>query len=211
MDTTAATFVSGYKYSYTQLLIISPIEVSGLIALLFASLLALISRSVYGRELLYNPPGTQMNVQSVPDFIRSAKIRTLLRGDVSVYFALRHGIYSHPDASAVIADWISADAHWADSQPFGITPDVTPVGDHGSPQACSDPFLRRFLFGRASRLALPNLHFGMRFWGRRKHPLDHCVAALRGLFIAVLIFIRCGGARHGRSRRAAAGHATDYY
>jgi hypothetical protein len=135
IDVVASYLLTGYSDSLTRLLTIPQIEFVGLVALWLALLVAIISRSVHGRELLYNPPGIQMNVQSVPDFIRSAEIRTLLRGDVGVYFSLRHGIYSHPDASAVIADWISADARWADSQPFDKTPDVTSVCDHGS-QLC---------------------------------------------------------------------------
>jgi hypothetical protein len=85
---------------------LNPLFVIAFAALILTFGLGVISRSVYGRELLYNPPGTQMNVQSVPDFIHSATIRTLLRGDVGTYFSLRHGIYNHPDASAAIADWI---------------------------------------------------------------------------------------------------------
>jgi hypothetical protein len=71
-------------------------------------LVAFVSRGVFGRELIFHPPGIQMNVQSVPDFIRSAEIRTLLRAD-ETFFSLRHGIHSHPNASLVVADWICAE------------------------------------------------------------------------------------------------------
>jgi hypothetical protein len=109
-DSAASSLMSGYRISDTQFFAIYPIMVLAVLTLILTSLLAFVSRGVFGRELIYQPPGTQMNVQSVPDFIRSAEIRTLLRGDRSVFFALRHGIHSHPLVGEVVADWIGADA-----------------------------------------------------------------------------------------------------
>jgi hypothetical protein len=103
-DAAFSTF-GDYKYSDVYF-DIGAISAAVLLILIVASLLALVSRGVFGRELLYFPPGIQINVQSVPDWMRSAEIRTLLREGGGSFLALRHGIYSHPNASDVVADWI---------------------------------------------------------------------------------------------------------
>jgi hypothetical protein len=81
--------------------------VSGTLAtsLFMLLLVASFSRGVFGRELILQS-GTQMNVQSVPDFMRRVEIQTLLRENSDQFFALRHGIHSHPKASTVVAEWI---------------------------------------------------------------------------------------------------------
>jgi hypothetical protein len=106
----ASLFLPDYDFSPTQRSIIAPTIFSTGAIFLVTSLLALVSRGAFGRELIYRPPGTQIDVQSVPDFVRSAKIRTLLREDRRAFFGLRHGIYSHLSASDVVANWICGNA-----------------------------------------------------------------------------------------------------
>jgi hypothetical protein len=107
MAVDAALDTFGYQFTDTDIEVLK-LFTNALFILVPVSLLAVASRSVFGRELLYYPPGIQMNMQSVPDHMRSAEIRTLLRGGSSLFFALRHGVYSHPNASDVVADWICA-------------------------------------------------------------------------------------------------------
>ena len=51
----------------------APISLLAIEVLLVTFLLALVSRGVFGRELIWQAPGTQMNVQSVPDFSLRAR------------------------------------------------------------------------------------------------------------------------------------------
>ena len=131
----AARWIPGYKHSYVDLVTVPAIMVFLLFTLMITLLSAVLSRGVYGWELITNAPGIQMNVQGVPDFIHSAEIRTLLRGNRGFFFALRHGIYCHPDASSVVAHWISANTHPANRRKDHAdnAPHVSAADEQSSP------------------------------------------------------------------------------
>jgi hypothetical protein len=89
----------------------------GLIVFLFAPG---VFKSAYGRELLFNSEGCQINSQSAPDSIdrhsefysgseRSSwgMVVTLYRAD-DVRRGLRHGLYDDPQCAERIAAWLAA-------------------------------------------------------------------------------------------------------
>lgn len=69
-------------------------------------IMTIFARCVYGRELFFTPPNLQMNVHSVPDNIGQCDVKTLAWLDRRAS-GVRHGLYNHPEAAVIVANWIN--------------------------------------------------------------------------------------------------------